>query len=234
MSTSTHERPVLYSYFRSSCSWRVRIALNLKKIDYEVRPINLLKGEQRSEEYLKIQPSGFVPAFIDNKTGKTLIQSVSILEYIDETHPGHALLPKDPIERATVRSLVEAVAMDIQPVTNLRILKYVGDEKRGEWAKHFLTEGFKGTTCTNCDNIDLVLKLALEAMLEKTAGVYAFGDSITMADLTIVPQVYNGVRFGVDMTAFPIISRINSTLSELPEFKAAHPSQQIDCPADLR
>ncbi|KAF9352264.1 Glutathione S-transferase zeta-1 [Mortierella sp. AD094] len=218
MSTSAHDRPVLYSYFRSSCSWRVRIALNLKKIDYDVRPINLLKGEQRTEEYLKIQPFGFVPAYIDNKTGKTLVQSVSILEYIDETHPGHSLLPKDPIERATVRSLVQAVAMDIQPVTNLRILKHVGEEKKGEWAKHFLTEGFK----------------ALEAMLEKTAGVYAFGDSITMADLTIVPQVYNGFRFGVDMTAFPIISRINSTLSELPEFKAAHPSQQIDCPADLR
>ncbi|KAF9385946.1 Glutathione S-transferase zeta-1 [Mortierella sp. AD011] len=218
MSTSTYDRPVLYSYFRSSCSWRVRIALNLKKIDYDVRPINLLKGEQRTEEYLKIQPFGFVPAYIDNKTGKTLVQSVSILEYIDETYSGVSLLPKDPIERATVRALVQAVAMDIQPVANLRILKYVGEEKKSEWAKHFITEGFK----------------ALEAMLEKTAGVYAFGDSVTMADLTIVPQVYNGVRFGADMTAFPIISRINNTLSELPEFKAAHPSQQIDCPADLR
>ncbi|KAF9145783.1 Glutathione S-transferase zeta-1 [Mortierella sp. GBA39] len=215
---ATADKPVLYSYFRSSCSWRVRIALNLKKIDYEVHPINLLKGEQKSEEYLKIQPFGFVPAYIDNKTGQTLIQSVSILEYIDETQPGHALLPKDPLERATVRALVQAVAADIQPVTNLRILKYVGDEKKAEWAKHFLAEGFK----------------ALETMLQKTAGVYSFGDSITMADLALVPQVYNGVRFGVDMSAFPIISRINATLSDLPEFKAAHPSQQIDCPADLR
>ncbi|KAF9434131.1 Glutathione S-transferase zeta-1 [Entomortierella beljakovae] len=218
MSSPSQEHPVLYSYFRSSCSWRVRIALNLKKIEYDIHPINLLKGEQRSEEYLKIQPFGFVPAYVDNKTGKTLIQSVSIMEYIDETLPGHSLLPKDPMERATVRALVQAVAMDIQPVTNLRILKYVGDEKKGEWAKHFLAEGFK----------------AVESMLEKTAGIYAFGDSITMADLCIVPQVYNGVRFGVDMTAFPIISRINTTLSELAEFKAAHPSQQIDCPADLR
>ncbi|KAF8980357.1 Glutathione S-transferase zeta-1 [Entomortierella lignicola] len=218
MSASTNERPVLYSYFRSSCSWRVRIALNLKKIDYDVRPINLLKGEQRSEEYLKIQPFGFVPAYIDNKNGITLGQSVSILEYIDEMHPGHPLLPKGPIERATVRALVQAIAMDTQPVTNLRILKYVGEEKKGEWAKHFISEGFK----------------ALEAMLGKSAGVYSFGDSITMADLTLVPQVYNGVRFGVDMTAFPIISRINASLSELPEFKAAHPSQQIDCPAELR
>ncbi|KAF8946368.1 Glutathione S-transferase zeta-1 [Haplosporangium gracile] len=217
-SHATTDKPVLYAYFRSSCSWRVRIALNLKKIDYEVRPINLLKGEQRSEEYLKIQPSGLVPAYLDNKTGQTLIQSISILEYIDETQPGHALLPKDPLERATVRALVQAVAADIQPLTNLRILNYVGDEKKAEWAKHILAEGFK----------------ALEAMLQKTAGVYSFGDSITMADLALVPQLYNGVRFGVDMSAFPIISRINSTLSELPEFKAAHPSQQIDCPAELR
>ncbi|KAF9396190.1 Glutathione S-transferase zeta-1 [Podila verticillata] len=199
------KQPVLYSYFRSSCSWRVRIALNLKNIEYEVRPINLLKGEQRSEEYIQIQPFGFVPAFIDDKTGHTLIQSVSILEFLEETRPQYPLLPKDPIERAT-------------PVTNLRILKYVGDDKKAEWAKHFLSEGFK----------------AVEAMLEKTAGTYSFGDSITMADLALVPQVYNGVRFGVDMSAFPIISRINASLSEIDAFKAAHPTKQIDCPADLR
>ncbi|KAF8927133.1 glutathione S-transferase [Dissophora ornata] len=218
MSFSTTDRPVLYSYFRSSCSYRVRIALNLKKVDYEVRPINLVKGEQRSDEYLKIQPFGFVPAYIDNKTGKTLIQSVSILEYIDETISGPALLPKDPLDRATVRALVETIAMDIQPIANMRILNYVGEDKKGEWAKYFITEGFK----------------ALEVMLEKTAGKFAFGDSITMADLMIVPQVYNGLRFGVDMTAFPIISRLNRELNELAEFKAAHPSQQIDCPAELR
>ncbi|KAG0255264.1 Glutathione S-transferase zeta-1 [Mortierella polycephala] len=218
MSSPALDRPVLYSYFRSSCSWRVRIALNLKKIDAEIRPINLLKGEQRSEEFLKIQPFGFVPAYIDSKSGQTLIESVSIIEYLDEIHPEYPLLPKNPLERAKVRALVQAVAMDIQPVTNLRILKYVGEEKKGEWAKHFLAEGFK----------------ALEKMLEKTAGVYSFGDSITMADLALVPQVYNGVRFGVDMSAFPIISRINSILSELPEFKAAYPTQQIDCPAELR
>ncbi|KAF9910549.1 Glutathione S-transferase zeta-1 [Lobosporangium transversale] len=124
------------------------------------------------------------------------------------------LLPSDPLERAQVRALVQTVAMGIQPVTNLRILQYVGDEKKAEWAKHFLTEGFK----------------ALEAMLEKTAKEFAFGDSITMADVVIVPQVYNGFRFGVDMSAFPIISRLNSKLNELPEFRRAHPSEQIDRP----
>ncbi|KAI1317392.1 Glutathione S-transferase zeta-1 [Mortierella claussenii] len=217
-SADTLDRPILYAYFRSSCSWRVRAALNLKKIDYEVRPINLIKNEQRSEEYLKIQPSGFVPAYIDSKSGKTFIQSISILEYIDETYPDHPLLPKDPVDRATVRALVHAIAMDIQPIGNMRVLNYVGDEKKGEWAQHFISEGFK----------------ALEAMLAKTAATYAFGDSITMADVVIVPQVYNAVRFGVDMNAFPIISRLNRELSELPEFQAAHPSQQIDCPADLK
>ncbi|KAF9929464.1 Glutathione S-transferase zeta-1 [Linnemannia zychae] len=215
---ATTDKPILYSYFRSSCSWRVRIALGLKKVDYEVRPINLLKDEQRSDEYLKIQPFGYVPAFIDSKSGQTLIESISIIEYIDEIYPGYSLLPKDPLERATVRALVQAVSAGIQPITNLRILKHVGEDKKAEWAKHFMTEGFK----------------ALEAMLQKTAGTYAFGDSVTMADLVIVPQVYNAGRFGVDMSAFPIISRVNKALSELPEFKAAHPSQQIDCPADLR
>ncbi|ORZ04040.1 hypothetical protein BCR41DRAFT_313426 [Lobosporangium transversale] len=214
MSESTIDRPVLYSYFRSSCSWRVRIALNLKKIDYEIRPINLVKGEQKSSEYLKISPFGYVPAYVDIKTGETLIESISILEYLDEVYPETPLLPSDPLERAQVRALVQTVAMGIQPVTNLRILQYVGDEKKAEWAKHFLTEGFK----------------ALEAMLEKTAKEFAFGDSITMADVVIVPQVYNGFRFGVDMSAFPIISRLNSKLNELPEFRRAHPSEQIDRP----
>ncbi|KAG0057636.1 Glutathione S-transferase zeta-1 [Gryganskiella cystojenkinii] len=212
------DKDILYTYFRSSCSWRVRIALNLKKIDYDLRPINLVKGEQKTVEYKKIQPFGFVPAFIDHKTGQTLIQSVAILEFLEETNTAFPLLPKDPIGRATVRALVDAVAMDIQPPTNLRILTYVGDEKKAEWAKHFMAEGFK----------------ALEAMLEKSAGKYSYGDEITMADLTLVPQVYNGERWGVDMSAYPITMRINKTLSEIPEFKAAHPSQQIDCPPELR
>ncbi|GJJ76999.1 maleylacetoacetate isomerase [Entomortierella parvispora] len=212
------DKDILYSYFRSSCSWRVRIALNLKKIDYEIKPINLLKGEQKTEEYRKIQPFGFVPAFVDHKTGHTLIESVSILEFLEETNTTYPLLPKDPIGRATVRALVDAVAMDIQPVTNLRVLVYVGDEKKAEWAKHFQAEGFK----------------ALEALLEKTAGKYCYGDSITLADLALVPQAYNGERWGVDMTAYPNISRISKALNEIPEFKAAHPTQQIDCPAELR
>ncbi|KAF9583009.1 Glutathione S-transferase zeta-1 [Lunasporangiospora selenospora] len=210
------DRPILYSYFRSSCSYRVRIALNLKKIDYEVRPINLLKNEQKSADYLKINPLGFVPAYIDSKTGETLTESISILEYLEEAYPeAYPLLPKDPIQKAKVRALVGAIAMGIQPITNLKILKYVGSQK-DDWAKAFIMEGFRG----------------FEAMLRKTAGTYCFGDTITMADVALIPQAYNGMRFGCDFGDFPIIMRVVDKLNESPEFRAAHPTFQIDCPAD--
>ncbi|KAF9963139.1 Glutathione S-transferase zeta-1 [Modicella reniformis] len=215
---SDSDLPVLYSYFRSSCSWRVRIALNLRKIKYEYRPINLLKSEHKTDEFRKISPFGFVPAYIDNKSGKTLIESISILEYLEEIYTESPLLPKEPAARAAVRTLVQAIATDIQPVANMRVLQYVGEEKKAEFAKHFIEEGFK----------------AFEVLVQKTAGAFAFGESITMADVVIVPQVYNAVRFGVDMSLFPIISRLNRELSEIPEFQAAHPSCQIDCPDDLK
>ncbi|KAK3814326.1 MAG: glutathione S-transferase [Benniella sp.] len=214
----TADVPVLYSYFRSSCSWRVRIALNLKKIEYKYQPVNLMKGEQKTDEYRKISPFGYVPAYVDNKSGKTLIESISILEYLDEIYPETPLLPKDPVERATVRTLVQAIATGIQPVANLRILQYVGEDRKDEWAKHFIQEGFK----------------AVEAMLAKTAGAFAFGDKITMADLVIVPQVYNAERFNVDLSVYPTIARLNRELMELPEFRNAHPSNQPDCPDELR
>ncbi|KAG0287299.1 Glutathione S-transferase zeta-1, partial [Dissophora globulifera] len=172
----------------------------------------------KSEEYLKIQPFGLVPAFIDNKSGQTLIESVSILEYLDETYSDFPLLPEDPLERAKVRALVQAIAMDIQPVTNLRILRYVGDDRKDEWARHFLAEGFT----------------ALEAMLQKTAKKFAYGDSLTMADIVLVPQIFNGVRFGLDLNAYPIASRLYQELNEIPEFKATHPTKQADCPEELR
>ncbi|KAF9354615.1 Glutathione S-transferase zeta-1 [Mortierella sp. AD094] len=213
---ATSNLPVLYSFFRSSCSWRVRLALSLKKIPYETRPVNLLLNENKTEEYKAIQPFGAVPAFIDTN-GKVFIESVAIIEYLDETRPEFPLLPKDPVDRATVRALVQAIAMDIQPVCSIRILKYTG---RGEtdWSNHFISLGFE----------------AYEKMLEKTAGKYSFGDSITMADLILVPQYYNGIRAGVDMTLYPVISRIHSTLEQIEEFKAVHPSTQPDCPLGMR
>ncbi|KAF9335317.1 Glutathione S-transferase zeta-1 [Podila minutissima] len=191
--------PVLYAFFRSSCSWRVRLALHLKKIPYETRPVNLLTGQNKTLEYKKIQPFGAVPAFVEN--GHVLTQSINIIEYLEETRP------------------VEAVAMDIQPVGTIRVLNHVSSDpaKQKEWSAHWMKQGFE----------------AFEAMLKKTAGVYSFGDTITMADVVLVPQYYNGVRFGVDMTAYPTIWRINHTLEKEESFKLAHPSSQIDCPADF-
>ncbi|KAF9140509.1 Glutathione S-transferase zeta-1 [Linnemannia schmuckeri] len=212
-------QPILYSFYRSSCAWRVRLGLHLKNIPFETRAINLLTEENKSAEYKAIQPFGAVPAFLEaGSQGPALVESVAILEYLDETRPEFPLLPKDPAGRAVVRALVEAIAMDIQPVCQMRILKYVGKDKESEWTSHFFKEGFA----------------AFEKMLEKTAGKYCYGDSITMADLLLVPQFYNGVRFAVDMGAYPIMSRINSELETVPAFQAAHPTKQPDCPLELR
>ncbi|KAH7047905.1 glutathione S-transferase [Linnemannia elongata] len=211
--------PILYSFYRSSCAWRVRLGLHLKNIPFEIRPINLLTEENKSAEYKAIQPFGAVPAFLEaNSQGPALVESVAILEYLDETRPEFPLLPKDPSGRAVVRALVEAIAMDIQPVCQMRVLKYIGKDKEADWVSHFFKEGFA----------------ALEKLLEKTAGKYSHGDSITMADLLLVPQFYNGVRFEVDMSAYPIMSRINSELETIPAFQAAHPTKQPDCPPELR
>ncbi|KAF9583046.1 Glutathione S-transferase zeta-1 [Lunasporangiospora selenospora] len=218
MSPPEH-KAVLYTFWRSSCAWRVRLGLQLKGIPYETKSINLLKEENRTAEYKKIQPFGAVPAFIDNiGNGNIMIESIAILEYLDETRPDKfPLLPKDPADRQAVRALTLAIAMDIQPVASMRVLKYVGQDKQDEWARHFMTVGFQ----------------AVESMLEKTAGKYAFGDSITMADLALVPQYTNGLRAGLDMSVYSILSRINNTLEQVEEFKAAHPTSQPDYPADV-
>ncbi|XP_071962156.1 maleylacetoacetate isomerase-like [Antedon mediterranea] len=209
-------KPILYSYFRSSCSWRVRLALAFKKIEYEYRPVNLLKSEQLSEEHKELNPSGQVPALIID--GLTLSQSIAIIEYIEETRPDFPLLPKEAGQRALVRQVTETITTGIQPIQNLSILKYVGSEKKMEWGHYHIDHGFE----------------ALEKLLSRTAGTYSVGNTITMADFCLVPQVFNANRFKVDMSKFPIISRVNAALIELPEFKAAHPSKQPDCPEDLR
>ncbi|KAG0068753.1 Glutathione S-transferase zeta-1 [Linnemannia elongata] len=196
--------PILYSFYRSSCAWRVRLGLHLKNIPFEIRPINLLTEENKSAEYKAIQPFGAVPAFLEaNSHGPALVESVAILEI-----PSPAQRP--------LRS--RTIAMDIQPVCQMRVLKYIGKDKEADWVSHFFKEGFA----------------ALEKLLEKTAGKYSYGDSITMADLLLVPQFYNGVRFAVDMSAYPIMSRINSELETIPAFQAAHPTKQPDCPPELR
>ncbi|MES1911988.1 MAG: hypothetical protein MHM6MM_004338 [Cercozoa sp. M6MM] len=207
---SVPKKVVLHSYWRSSCSWRVRIALNLKGIDYEYKTVNLLQNEQFGDEYT----SKLIPLLEidDNK----LQQSMAIIEYLEETRVGGAqLLPSDAVQRAKCRQLANMIACDIQPVQNLRILRKVGPENKKEWGNHWITVGFE----------------ALERALADTAGKYCFGDYVSIADICLVPQVYNARRFGVDMSKFPTIERIEAALSKLPAFERAHPSQQPDAVA---
>ncbi|RIB10451.1 glutathione S-transferase [Gigaspora rosea] len=213
------EKPILHSYFRSSCSWRVRTCLNWKGIDYEYCPVNLLERAQKKEEYSETNPK-VVPAL--KTDGILLSQSVAILEYLEETQPEKPLLPKDPYKRALVRSIVQAIASDIQPliqplhyIKSLQYLESIGGNKN-EYIIYCITHGFEG----------------IEGQLAKTSGKYCVGDEITLADVCLLPQVYDTNRFGIDMTKFPLIQRITNDLSELDAFKKAHPQNQIDCPAE--
>ncbi|XP_004837189.1 maleylacetoacetate isomerase [Heterocephalus glaber] len=211
-------KPVLYSYFRSSCSWRVRIALALKGIDYETVPINLIKdgGQQFSAEFQTLNPMKQVPALkID---GITIGQSLAIIEYLEETRPTPQLLPQDPKKRANVRMISDLIAGGIQPLQNLSVLKQVGTENQLPWAQEVISFGFN----------------ALEQILQSTAGKFCVGDEVSMADLCLVPQVANAERFKVDLKPYPIISRINKTLLALEAFQVSHPCRQPDTPAELR
>ncbi|XP_006884711.1 PREDICTED: maleylacetoacetate isomerase isoform X1 [Elephantulus edwardii] len=211
-------KPVLYSYFRSSCSWRVRIALTLKGIDYETVPINLVKdgGQQFSDEFQALNPMKQVPALkID---GVTIGQSLAIIEYLEETRPTPRLLPQDPKKRAIVRMISDLIAGGIQPLQNLSVLKQVGQEKQLTWAQNAINSGFN----------------ALEKILQNTAGKYCVGDEISMADLCLVPQVANAERFKVDLTPYVTINRINKTLLALEAFQVTHPCRQPDTPPELR
>ncbi|QNA89762.1 maleylacetoacetate isomerase [Massilia sp. Dwa41.01b] len=210
----------LYTYFRSSAAYRVRIALNLKGLTYDAVPVHLLKdgGQQRQEEYRKINPSGLVPAFQDDRI--TLTQSMAIIEYLDELFPAVPLMPHDCAGRARVRELAQIVACDIHPLNNLRVLKYLvgplelSEDAKMDWTRHWIREGLA----------------SLEAHLARdpAAGPFCHGNSPTMADCFLVPQVFNAQRFDIDIPAYPNIARINAMCTELPAFAAAHPSQQPD------
>ncbi|TMS21701.1 maleylacetoacetate isomerase isoform X1 [Larimichthys crocea] len=210
-------KPVLHGYFRSSCSWRVRIAFALKGVEYDQAPVNLIKdgGQQLTQQYKAINPMQQVPALeID---GITLSQSLAVIQYIDETRPGPRLLPADPKKRAQVRMISDLIASGIQPLQNLYVIQKMGAEKM-QWSQHFIDRGFQ----------------ALEPILKQTAGKYCVGDEISMADICLVPQVYNAERFKVDVDQYPTIKRLNQALLEIEAFKVSHPSRQPDTPADLR
>jgi len=214
------EKIVLYSYFRSSASWRVRIALALKDVKYEYKPVHLIKngGEQKSDEYKKMNPMAQVPTLMVDDV--SLTQSLPIMEYLEEKFPSPALLPKDAIARSQVRAIAEIINSGTQPLQNLSVLQKLGDLNvdKAEWAKFYITQGLQ----------------AVETMLEKTAGKYCYGDSVSMADLCLIPQLHNAERFKVDMSAFPKIVAVQKALEELPAFKAAHAFSQPDCPEELR
>ena len=209
----------LYGYFRSSAAYRVRIALNLKGLAYEQAPVNLVKGEQRGEAFLARNPQGLVPALVTDE-GRVLTQSLAICEYLEECHPTPALLPEAPEERARVRALAQLVACETHPLNNLRVLKYlvgelqVDDEAKLAWYRHWVTTGFD----------------ALEAMLTREAGSgdFCHGDTPTLADICLVPQLYNAERFECDLSAYPTIQRITDNCRALPAFRQAAPEAQPD------
>jgi maleylpyruvate isomerase len=204
---------IIYSYWRSSAAYRVRIALAWKGIDYEVRTVDLRTGAHRDAEYLSVNPQGLVPCLIDDDA--VISQSLAIIEYLEERYPEPALLPKEPVRRAKVRAAAAVIAADIHPINNLRVLSYLkrecGQDQAAldRWMAHWIAEGFTG--------------------LEANAGApYLLGDSVTMADLCLVPQFYNARRFGVDLSAYPKLSAVERNLLELPAFVAAHPDKQPD------
>ncbi|KAJ1815216.1 hypothetical protein LPJ75_002448 [Coemansia sp. RSA 2598] len=210
------QRPVLYTYFRSSCSARVRIALNLKGIDYVARTVNLLRQEHRSDSYTGKNPNGLLPFLVVD--GQGLSQSVAILEYLDERFPQKPLLPSDPLQRASVRAIVGVICCDIQPLQNMRVLLALPEDQRAEHARSVIASGLA----------------VVERMLEKTAGLFCVGDEITMADCCLIPQLYNAHRFGVNMAAMPLIRAIEERTGKLDAFRRAHWSRQPDCPQELR
>jgi maleylacetoacetate isomerase len=200
----------LYHYWRSSCSWRVRWALKHKGIPYEDIAVNLLQNEQNSPEFLAVNPGGYVPALKIN--GQVYGESLALLEWIEETYPANPLLPKSAADRMRVRQICQHIASGIQPIQNLSVMRrHSGDPaEQAKWAQHWIQTGLQ----------------KLEALVTPTAGTFCFGGELTLADLCLVPQVYNALRFNVDMTAFPIISRINQHCLSLPSCEASAPNNQ--------
>ena len=212
----------LFSYFRSSASYRVRIALNLKGLAYEVVPVHLLKGggEQLAPAYRALSPDGLVPVLLDDDTGLALNQSLAIVEYLEETYPTPALLPEKAADRAWVRSLALSIACDIHPLNNLRVLLYltqelnVSEEDKNRWYRHWCEQGLA----------------AIESVLARDlrVGIYCFGKMPTLADCCLIPQVANAQRLQCDLSAMPTILRINAACMELESFRHASPANQPD------
>lgn len=208
----------LYGYWRSSAAYRVRIALALKDLDYETVSVHLAKSEQHDAAFAELSPQHQVPVLRDGH--RVIRQSLAIIEYLDETHPDPPLLPATARERARVRAIALAIACDIHPLNNLRVVQHVESmfpefaQRRDEWMRHWIALGFAG----------------VEEMLAEhpSTGEFCDGDRPGLADCFLVPQVYNARRFGLDLTPFPTIARIEANCMALPEFGAARPERQPD------
>lgn len=212
--------PVLYTYWRSSAAYRVRIALNIKGVEYESRPVHLVRGggEQHSPAYRQINPQKLVPALVHED--RIYTQSLALIEYLEEKYPEPPLMPRDPGDRARVRGLAQMVACDIHPLNNSRVQKFLtaefglDDEHKLTWYRHWIALGFE----------------AIEAKLDQDGytGRFCHGDTVGLADACLVPQVYNAERFGCDVSIYPTIARINAACLELDAFLRAAPESQPD------
>lgn len=206
---------ILHSAWRASAPYRVRIALNLKGLDYDYAPVDLAGGQQHSAAYRALNPQGLTPAL--EADGHVLTQSLAILEWLEETHPEPALLPKAPLERAAVRTMMGVIACDIHPVNNLRILQALSkaglDETvRTTWAQRWINDGFA----------------VLEPMIARHGQGFAFGATPTLADCCLIPQVYSSARFKVDLAPYPHIAAVGARAAQHPAFQAAEPHRQPD------
>ncbi|HSZ53430.1 MAG TPA: maleylacetoacetate isomerase [Caulobacteraceae bacterium] len=207
---------ILHGYWRSTASYRVRIALNLKGVAHDQHTLDLRQGAQRSDGYLTLNPQGLVPSL--EIGGTVLTQSLAILEWLDEVHPTPPLLPSSPAARAVVRAMAGTIASDIHPLNNLRVLNALrgdfaaADAQVQAWIARWIAEGFG----------------ALEQQVEQHGGAFAFGDFPTLADCCLVPQIYSAERFAVDLTPFPRLVAVGTRALALPAFAAAHPDRQPD------
>ncbi|GIU51006.1 maleylacetoacetate isomerase [Shewanella sairae] len=212
----------LFGYWRSSAAYRVRIAMNLKSLVAEQVSVHLVKdgGEQHSDAYVSLNAQELVPSLVINQAGKqrVLTQSLAIIEYLDEAYPDVALLPADLFDKSIVRAMAMLIACEVHPLNNLKVLQYltgelnVDNDNKQAWYHHWLNEGFS----------------ALEKQLEQHSGTFCFGDSPTLADICLVPQVYNAKRFELDMSPYPNIERVNAHCLTLPAFINAVPENQAD------
>lgn len=206
---------VLHSAWRASAPYRVRLALNLKGLAYDYAPVDLAGGQQHSEAYRALNPQGLTPAL--EADGVVLTQSLAILEWLEETHPEPALLPKSPADRAVVRTMMGIIACDIHPVNNLRILQALtkaglDEAARTAWAQRWINDGFA----------------VLEPMIARHGQGFAFGDTPTLADCCLIPQIYNSKRFQVNLSPYPLIAAVAEHAAKHPAFQAAEPQKQPD------